>query len=135
MPSRHPEQESESDDLGAQISSAVVRLLADYTGRGPTRALTTIRGNLVFVLLHDTLTKGERALVQRGRAEKVRELRMEFQAAMSEDLVSAIEDLTGRKVQAFMSASHIDPDYSLETFVLEDGEAYDVPQITGLDDV
>jgi uncharacterized protein YbcI len=35
------------------------------------------------------------------------------------DLEADIEQLTGRKVLAFMSANHIDPDLAVELFILE----------------
>jgi len=126
------EQAAEGGPLGAAISNAVVRLLAEYTGRGPTKARTTIRGNLVVVLLQDTLTKGERALVSKGRAEKVTELRGEFQAAMREEVVAVIEDLVGRSVVAFMSANHIDPDLAAEVFVLEGEPEFDAPEVAAV---
>jgi uncharacterized protein YbcI len=112
--------------LAAAISNVVVRLLSEYTGRGPTKARTVIRDNLVVVLLQDTLTKGERALVGKGRELKVLELRAEFQAAMRNDAEAAIEELTGRKVTAFMSANHVDPDLAAEIFVLEGPPPIDV---------
>src|SRR5258706_453589 len=46
--------------VAADISNAVVRLLSDYTGRGPTKARTYLHEDLVSVVLRDTLTKGER---------------------------------------------------------------------------
>jgi uncharacterized protein YbcI len=43
---------------------------------------------------------------------------------MREDAIASIEKLTGRKVAAFISANHINPDLAAELFVLEpDGEA------------
>ena len=106
------------------ISNSVRQLVADYTGRGPTRARTSIRDNLVVVLLEDTLTKGERRLVAKGRDVQVLGYRAEFQEAMREDAIASIEEITGRKVTAFMSANHIDPDLAAELFVLApDGEA------------
>jgi uncharacterized protein YbcI len=106
------------------ISNSVRQLVAEYTGRGPTRARTSIRDNLVVVLLEDTLTKGERRLVAKGRDMRVLDYRAEFQAAMREDAIASIEELTGRKVMAFMSANHIDPDLAAELFVLEpDGDS------------
>ena len=105
--------------LSAAISNAVVRRTAEYTGRGPTKARTIIRDDVVLVVLQDTLTKGERALVSHDRSEKVIDLRSEFQGAMREDLTSDIERLTGRKVIAFMSANHIEPDLAAELFILE----------------
>ena len=49
-------------------------MVRDYTGRGPTKARTTISGNTVLVMLEDTLLKGERALVSSGGEEKVLDL-------------------------------------------------------------
>ena len=41
----------------AAISNLIVRLMSEYTGRGPTKARTHITDNVVTVVLH-TLTKG-----------------------------------------------------------------------------
>ena len=71
-----------------------------------------------MVLLEDTLTKGERVLVANGRADKVLDIRKEFQAAMREECVKKVAELTGRGVVAMMSTNHIDPDLGVELFVL-----------------
>ena len=44
------------------LSNALVRFLREYTGRGPTKARTTIRENIVVVMLGQTLTNGEQVL-------------------------------------------------------------------------
>ena len=121
MPAPDREPGPQGGELNAAISDAVVTLLSEYTGRGPTKAHTSIRNDVVVVLLRDTLTKGERALVSRGRAEKVLDLREEYQAAMRDDAIAAIARLTGCSVKAFMSTNHIDPDLAAEMFVLEGG--------------
>ena len=87
--------------------------------RGPTRARTTINGTLVVILLEDTLTKGEKTLVAKGHADAVVNMRYRFQQAMADDATSAIEQLTGRRVTAFLSANHIDPDLAAEIFILD----------------
>ena len=46
-------------------------------------------------------------------------MRRAYQDAMRSDCVAAVQDLTGRTVQAFMSANHIHPDLAAEIFVLE----------------
>jgi len=102
----------------AAISDLVVRLLAEYTGRGPTRARTYLHDDLVTVVLEDTLTKGERSLVRDGRAELVLDMRKAYQRTMRADLVAGIEEITGRTVYAFLSDNHIEPDVAVETFVL-----------------
>ena len=48
--------------LAAAISNTVVRALARTTGRGPTKAKTTLGDNGVFVVLQDSLTIGEQTL-------------------------------------------------------------------------
>ena len=110
-------------DLGAgpraaTISNAMVRLLHEYTGRGPTRARTTIGDDLIVCLLADTLTKSERKLVAAGEERLVLEERTTFQRLMGEEAIAAVESLSGRTVTAFMSNNHIDPDLAVETFVL-----------------
>jgi uncharacterized protein YbcI len=108
-----------ANSSSAMISTATVRLLHDYTGRGPTKAKTIISTDLVTVVLADTLTTGERTLVDTGNSARVLDLRQTYQEAMREDLVAVVERQLDRKVIAFMSQNHIDPDLAVETFVLE----------------
>ena len=96
----------------AAISNSVVKLTSEYTGRGPTKARTTITEDMVIVLMPDTLLKAERTLVESGQADTVREMRRRFQAAMRSDLIAVVEEHTGRNVAAFMSDNHIDPDFA-----------------------
>jgi uncharacterized protein YbcI len=111
----------------AVISDAAVKLMREYTGRGPTRSRTTIDRDTVMIMLGDTLTRGEQKLVQDGRSDSVLQLRHEYQLTMRDDLVAAVEAATQRKVVAFMSQNHIDPDLAVEVFALEpnhqDGDA------------
>jgi uncharacterized protein YbcI len=110
---------SRDGPLAAAITTRVIQLFGEYTGRGPTRGRTFINENLVSCLLRDTLTKPERSLVAAGEVDTVLEVRKRFQAAMRGDLVAAVEELTGREVAVFMSENHVDPDVALEAFVLE----------------
>ena len=102
----------------ARLSNMVVQVLRAYTGRGPTKAWTSIDTDLIVVVLHDTLTKGERSLVADGRALLVREMRKAYQDTMGPELTAGIQKITGREVMAFLSDNHIDPDIAVETFVL-----------------
>jgi uncharacterized protein YbcI len=106
------------------ISTSAVRLLHEYTGRGPTKAKTRINEDVVTVVLADTLSKGERKLVENGHADRVLQLRHDYQLVMRDDLVAVVERQLDRKVVAFMSQNHVDPDLAVEVFVLEpDGAA------------
>jgi uncharacterized protein YbcI len=101
------------------ISTATVQLLHEYTGRGPTKAKTLINDDVVTVLLADTLTKGERKLVDSGRSDRVLQLRHDYQHTMRDELIGIVERQLDRKVIAFMSQNHIDPDLAVEVFVLQ----------------
>jgi uncharacterized protein YbcI len=103
----------------AAISRGAVGLLHEYTGRGPTKARTVINGESVLILLGDTLTKGERRLAEGGKAESVLRTRHEFQMVMKDELIALVESTIDRKVIAFMSDNHLDPDVAAEVFVLE----------------
>lgn len=117
-----------AQSLLASISNATVRIMAEYTGRGPTKARTSIRDDVVVVLMQDTLTKAERTLLAAGQVDFVMETRRRFQNTMRDELVVAIETLTERKVLAFMSSNHPDPDMAAEVFVLEPRSESDAKQ-------
>jgi uncharacterized protein YbcI len=87
---------SDQGRLAASISAAVVHVFSEHTGRGATRARTTIDGETVVL-----------------------RLRRSFQETMSRDLIAAVERLTRAGVQAFMSANHIEPDAAAEIFLLD----------------
>lgn len=106
-------------ELAQEISSAIVALMREYTGRGATQSRTYVHENLIVCVMHDSLTKGERSLVTNGEKTFVLEMRRKFQETMRPELIAIIERLTGRKVAAFMSDNHVDPDVAAETFVLE----------------
>lgn len=103
----------------AAISTRSVRLMNEYTGRGPTKARTYINENLVSIVFQDTLTKGEQSLIADGEAELVLALRKGYQRTMKEELVAIVEDVVERRVIAFLSDNHVEPDVAVESFVLE----------------
>ena len=113
-----PTDRPNGHSTSAEISNAVVHLLSEYTGRGPTKARTYINVDLISVVLRDTLTKGERSLIANGSVDVVLDARKAYQAAMKQDLIAVIEKYSGRSVLAFMSENHIDPDIAVESFVL-----------------
>ena len=74
-----------------EIFNEAVRLLREYTGRGPTKAKTTIARDLVTIILGDILTKGERSLSDEGRVDLVLEVRHAYEQAMRDELVAVVE--------------------------------------------
>lgn len=105
--------------MPAAISNAVVGLMHGYTGRGPTRVRTMIGSDMIVVTLRDCLTKAERMLAQNGYAVEMLALRRVVQHTMREDMISAVETLTGRTVEAFLSDNLTDPDIAVEVFFMD----------------
>jgi uncharacterized protein YbcI len=125
-------EQADRGRLLASISNAMVGIHREYYGRGATRARTTMQGDYVTCYLEDIYTTVEKTLIEAGHFDSVRQTRMTFQQAMEERFKSAIEELTGRKVLAFFSQVHVNPDMGVEVFVLEPaddhGEDAEVPQ-------
>src|SRR3954451_14356650 len=105
--------------MSAAISRHVVRLVSEYTGRAPTQARPGIRDNFVVCITQDTMTKGERHLLDADENELLETIRREFQSTMRDDLISGVELLTGRTVLSFMSDHDAEHDCAAEVFVLD----------------
>jgi uncharacterized protein YbcI len=105
--------------LNAAIADEIVKLVADFTGRGATRSRAFINQDAVVCLLEDSATKAETNLVAAGNAELVRAARDALQRAMEAQLVAAVERLTGRKVRTFLSGTSTLAESSVEVFLLE----------------
>ena len=106
-------------ELNAAITSAVVGIQNEYLGRGPKTASTIHYGNVVVTLLSGVLTQAERLLLSNGQGIPVTAARDLFHKTMEPELRAAVERLTGRKVIAFISGNHADPDIAAEVFVLD----------------
>ena len=109
----------------AQISTGLVQLHSHYDGKGPTKAKTHMVNDTVVCILRGGFTTVERTLLDTGEVESVYQMRRSFQQAMEEEFRHVIEGATGRKVIAYMSSIHVDPDLAVELFVLE--PAHDEP--------
>jgi uncharacterized protein YbcI len=109
------------------ISQAIVSIHAEHYGKGATQAKTYVWDNVIVTVLRDVLTTAERTLVDADRADTVREVRGTFQHSMEQTFRSAIERLSGRRVQSFMS--QVDPVNGLgvEIFVLEPADGVPPP--------
>ena len=103
------------------ISNEIVRLQAEYYGKGPTKAKTYILEDLVVVVLEESFTRAEKTLAARGEQEAIQHIRRRFQQQMAESFSSVVEQATGRKVRAFLSETNVEQDVSVETFLLADG--------------
>jgi uncharacterized protein YbcI len=98
----------------------MTRLHREYYGHGPTKAKTHITDDLVAVVLEETFTRAEQTLVDRGEIDAVQQIRRRFQQQMADEFIAMIEQVTGRKVRAFLSETNLEADVSVEMFLLAD---------------
>src|SRR3954452_22910800 len=105
--------------MAAAVSNAILRIHSEHYGRGASRARTVMGADYVICFMEDIYTPVERTLIEAGRFPAVQETRSAFQETMREKFSEAVEELTGRKVIGFLSQVHVDPDLSVETFILE----------------
>jgi uncharacterized protein YbcI len=110
---------SQAGPIAADISNAVVRLVREHFGKGPTQAKTLLHDDAVVTILRGGFTHAEKTLYKAGRADIVEEGRRAMQAVFEREMRSEVERLTGRRVVAFLSANHHEPDASVEVFLLE----------------
>ncbi len=93
--------------------------MSGYTGRGPTKARTTLNTNLAVVVVDDTLTKAETNLVAAGEIESVLQQRHTFDRTMRAEAVAAIKQETGRRVRAYLSDIAPEAAVGAHVFVFE----------------
>jgi uncharacterized protein YbcI len=103
----------------AAISNAIAGLHRTHYGRGANRTRTVMGADYLICFLEDVYTPVERTLIDAGRFDTVRATRNAFQDTMRAKFSAAVEDVLGRNVIGFLSQVHIDPDLSIETFILE----------------
>ena len=106
-------------EMLAAISTRIVGLLREHYGRGPSRAKTYAMDDCIVCVLRNGFTAHERTIVESGGAGRVIEMRQDFQRLMEVRYRETIESITGRRVVAFLSQAHLEPDITLEIFFLD----------------
>lgn len=117
MNSGHPDGEAL-----AAISNGLAQLHTRFYGRGPAKVKAHAIEDLVVCVLWNGFTTVERTLLSRGETEAVEAFRRTFQTTMEEHFTEVVEEATGRRVCAYMSQVHVDPDVAIEMFMLEPEE-------------
>ncbi|HEY2657318.1 MAG TPA: DUF2294 domain-containing protein [Solirubrobacteraceae bacterium] len=105
--------------LLAEITNRIVAFMREHYGRGPIKAKTYVLDNLIVCVLTDGFTAIERTMMEGGEPERVLELRRDFQRMMKVRYSEMIEQLTDRRVLAFLSQAHVDPDLTVEMFLMD----------------
>jgi uncharacterized protein YbcI len=105
--------------LLAEITDRLIVLIREHYGRGPLKAKTYVLDNLIVCVLSDGYITLEKTMMQGGEPDRVLEMRRDFQRLMKTRYSDMIEELTGRNVLAFLSQTHVEPDLSVEMFLMD----------------
>jgi uncharacterized protein YbcI len=102
------------------VSNAMVALHKEQFGRGPTKAQSHLAGaDALLCVMDDALLPAERAMVEMGEQQRVREARTFLQVATADHFIAVVEAITGRTVRAFASATDPDQGVVMENFIFE----------------
>jgi uncharacterized protein YbcI len=114
-----PDPHLEGDELLAAVTEAMVELHRRYYHRKPVTAKTRMLGDdLLACVLAGVYTDVEKTMIELERGPSVKDTRNAFQNAMKQKFISQVERLSGRRVTAFISDSHVGPDIEIELFML-----------------
>jgi uncharacterized protein YbcI len=106
--------------LLAAISTSIVAILREHYGRGPMKAKTYALDDIIVVVMRGSgFTPLEKTIMDSGQPDRVVAMRHDFQHLMTERFTDTIEELTGRKVLAFLSQAHVEPDITMEIFFVD----------------
>jgi uncharacterized protein YbcI len=106
--------------LLAAISTTIVGILREHYGRGPMKAKTYALDDIIVCVMRGSgFTPLEQTIMDSGEPERVIAMREDFQRVMAKRYREAIEELTGRKVLAFLSQAHVEPDITMEIFFID----------------
>jgi uncharacterized protein YbcI len=106
--------------LLSAISNRIVGILRDHYGRGPMKAKTYALDDIIVVVMRGSgFTPLEKTIMESGDPDRVVDMRHDFQRMMTRRFTETIEELTGRKVLAFLSQAHVEPDLTLEIFFVD----------------
>jgi uncharacterized protein YbcI len=103
----------------AEVTKGMISLHRRFYGKGPTKAKTYVVNDTVICVLEGGFTTVERTLIEEKDVEAVLQVRRSFQRAMESHFTEVVENALGRRVVAYMSQIHADPDMAVELFVLE----------------
>ena len=122
-PHAKPDVPQREQLLGGRLLTEIADRLAllgrEHYGRAPTKAKTYVLDNLVVCVLTDGFTALERTMMESGEPGHVLQMRREYARLMKTRYSEMIEGLTGRTVLAFMSQTHVEPNVTVEMFLMD----------------
>jgi uncharacterized protein YbcI len=84
------------------------------------KAKTYALDDIIIVVMRGSgFTPLEKTIMESGQPQRIIEMRHDFQQMMTKRFTDVIEELTGRKVRAFLSQANVEPDLTMEIFFLD----------------
>lgn len=115
-----PATRLEGGHLLAAISTSIVGILREHYGRGPMKAKTYALDDIIVVVMRGSgFTPLEQTIMDSGQPDRVIAMREDFQRVMARRYKTTVEELTGRRVLAFLSQAHVEPDITMEIFFID----------------
>jgi len=112
-------QQNAAVDASQRISDEIAAIHRESYGETVEAIETHLFDDVVICVLDINLLPHERTLLEHGRGiDSIRQVRKEFQESIGATFAAAVEHMTGRRVIAFLSETHIDPAFSVEFFRL-----------------
>jgi uncharacterized protein YbcI len=109
---------SRNDELTA-VCGAVAAVFRRAWGRGPVRTTAHWAGrNMLVVLLENGHTEAEKTMRAAGHIQELMGGRRLLQVLIEDDLKASVEHILQRPVETTLSATRLDPDLSVEVFLL-----------------
>jgi uncharacterized protein YbcI len=105
--------------LRTALANAMVGVKKQYFGRGPEAAKAFVEDDYIFVVLEGGLTRSEETMLAAGKDDLVRSYRLSFQETIADTAISAVSELTGRRVIGYHSQITFRPTRTFEIFALE----------------
>ena len=106
-------------NIESRISDSLAALHGHWNGKSPSAARTYIAGDdVVVVVLEETFTPAEQALVDRGAAGEIQEIRRRFRQVVADEFAAIVEQATGRRVRSYISDTDLAENVSIDVFLL-----------------
>ena len=105
-------------EMLSEAGNAISKIKAEFFGRGPEATKAYLNDNLLVVVLHGGLLEVEETLIERGRSDKVRDLRLTWQEELDHEITQQIERVTGLKVLDYHSQILVRAQVIVELFLL-----------------
>lgn len=114
---RSSEQEALDIPL-RDVADQVNRIIKGAIGKGSSRAHAFVGHDVLVVVLRDTFTVQEQTIVDRGGAVTVRSYRQALDDSLRDDLIGAVEEITGHPVIDYGSQTLARSQTTVEIFLL-----------------